>query len=526
MSRHFSIDALTARHGRVFGWGWFLDTDSMSRGAELTLPLVGGGVATVACLEGATRPDVAAAFPGVPHAANTGFMVMAQLPSDVDPHAEARFVACLQNGERHEIALSMESLLRRSAPRRGLRAALGRLRQLGLPAIASGVVRRSATAAHSVATWVTRTSLRVTRRRVVVLFDHALGGGANSFRDSRIADLLAQGRAVVRVSPDVQHLDYVLELSTRPGESAQWRVATLEAVLATLSRFALGGIEVNNLVSFDDPLRVVRWCVERRAAGTELVFFLHDFHAVCPAFTLIDAQGRYCGVPEPDACRACLPRNAANLLGFPAPADTREWRDAWGALLLAADRVVAFSDASVRILARAFPGLIDRVRLELRPHRPDHSHLRPVRRVPSDIVTVGVIGNISRPKGADVVNALARLAESRALPLRIVIIGTLQSGGASNPHLHVHGAFAANELPDLIERYRVDVCLMPSVCPETYSYVTDEIMAMDMPIVVFGIGAPAERVARYTRGAVTADITAEAALADIMRLAERAHVPL
>ena len=49
---------------------------------------------------------------------------------------------------------------------------------------------------------------------------------------------------------------------------------------------------------------------------------------------------------------------------------------------------------------------------------------------------------------------------------------------------------------------------------------------MDMPIVVFGIGAPAERVARYTRGAVTADITAEAALADIMRLAERAHVPL
>ena len=67
---------------------------------------------------------------------------------------------------------------------------------------------------------------------------------------------------------------------------------------------------------------------------------------------------------------------------------------------------------------------------------------------------------------------------------------------------------------------------MPSVCPETYSYVTDEIMAMDMPIVVFGIGAPAERVARYTRGAVTADITAEAALADIMRLAERAHVPL
>ncbi|HEY4559257.1 MAG TPA: hypothetical protein VIG54_00790, partial [Lysobacter sp.] len=123
---------------------------------------------------------------------------MAQLPSDVDPHAEARFVACLQNGERHEIALPMGSLLRRSAPPRGLRDALGRLRRLGPRASASGVVRRAATAARSVATWVTRTTLRVTKRRIVVLFDHALGGGANSFRDSRIADLLAQREAVLR----------------------------------------------------------------------------------------------------------------------------------------------------------------------------------------------------------------------------------------------------------------------------------------------------------------------------------------
>ncbi len=526
MSRHFSIDALTVRHGRVFGWGWFLDTARVSRSAELMLPLVGGGVATVACLEGATRPDVAAAFPDVPHAANTGFMVMAQLPSDVDRQAPARFVAYLHDGERHEIAIPMDELLRRSAPQVGIRGALGRMRQLGARAIAPALARRTVAIARSMASWAMRATTRIAARPIVVVFDHALGGGANSFRDARIAELLSQGHDVLRVSPDVQRLDYVLGLSTPGGRSAEWRASTLEAVLAGLARFRIASIEVNNLVSFDDPLRVVQWCVQRRAAGAGLLFYLHDFHAVCPAFTLIDAQGRYCGVPEPDACRACLPRNAANLLGFPAPADTREWRDAWGALLLAADRVVAFSDASVRILARAFPGIVERIRLELRPHRPDHSHLRPVRRVPSDVVTVGVIGNISRPKGADIVTALAGLVESRSLPLRIVVIGTLQSGGAPSPHLHVHGAFAAAQLPDLIEQYGVDVCLMPSVCPETYSYVTDEIMAMDMPIVVFGIGAPAERVARYTRGAVTADITAEAALADIMRLAERAHVPL
>jgi glycosyltransferase involved in cell wall biosynthesis len=136
---------------------------------------------------------------------------------------------------------------------------------------------------------------------------------------------------------------------------------------------------------------------------------------------------------------------------------------------------------------------------------------------------IGVVGNISRPKGARIVDELADLVRARALDVRIVVIGTLQSSRAPDDALHVHGPYASDELPALMERYGVDVCLLPSVCPETYSYVTDEIMAMDMPLAVFDIGAPAERVAGYARGCVIADITADAALAAIMRLAPSRH---
>ncbi|WP_462114062.1 glycosyltransferase [Lysobacter xanthus] len=490
------------------------------------MPLAGGGMSSVACLEGSMRTDVAAAFPDVPHAANAGFMLMAQLPADVDPAGEARFIARLDDGQHHEIAIPMEELPAQAPPRRGMRDMWARFRELGPGAVGPAAARRARALTRATMAWAARAALQLGRRRVVVVFDHALGGGANAFRQARMLELLARKRAVLQVSPDVQNLDYVLSLSTPRGATSQWRAPTLDAALRALSQFPLASIEINNLVSFDEPLRVVDWCVHQRPAGTELVYYLHDFHSVCPAFTLIDADGRYCGVPELDVCRACLPRNAANLLGFPAPADLGGWRGSWGELLRSADRVVAFSQASADILARAYPEVAERQRIELRPHRPDHSHLRPVSVRPSEVVTVGVIGNISRPKGADIVNAMAALVEAKNLPVRLVVIGTLQSGTSRNGRMLIHGSFAPDELPGLLERYQVDVCLMPSVCPETYSYVTDEIMAMEMPLVVFGIGAPAERVGRYTRGAVTADITAEAALADIMRLAERARSPL
>ncbi len=525
MTSHLAIDALTVRNGRVFGWGWFLDTDALVATAALELPLLDGGVASIACVEGATRADVAAVFPDVAHAGNAGFMLMGSLAGTVDFGGSARFVARLRDGRMHEFAIPVTSLPLQDRPGRGLRGIPARLREIGLAAAARAVGRRAQASVRGMAESVAFYLAGWIGTPLTVVFDHALGGGANAFRDARIESLLAEGRAVLRVSPDVARLDYVLSLM-RPGRRTRERRApTVERLLHELSRFRIATIEVNNLVSFDDPLAIVRWCVDRRAAGGELVFYLHDFHSVCPAFTLIDADGRYCGVPAPDACRACLPRNAANLLGFPAPPDNRAWREGWADLLTAADRIVAFSQVSVDILSRAYPERSHLFRVELRPHRPDLSHLRPVRRVASNVVTVGVIGNISRAKGSDVVHALAALVEARQLPMRIVVFGTLQSNAAASRALHVHGAFVPHDLPELLERYGVDVCLMPSVCPETYSFVTDEIMAMEMPLVVFGIGAPAERVARYTLGAVTTDITAEAALADIMRLAERATIP-
>ena len=98
--------------------------------------------------------------------------------------------------------------------------------------------------------------------------------------------------------------------------------------------------------------------------------------------------------------------------------------------------------------------------------------------------------------------ALSSRAAERRLPLRFVVIGTLEGGTAGCPLLRVTGKFSRESLCDLLEAEGVGIAMLPSICPETYSYVVDEIMATGLPLAVLDVGAPPERVTLYPSGLV------------------------
>jgi glycosyltransferase involved in cell wall biosynthesis len=122
-----------------------------------------------------------------------------------------------------------------------------------------------------------------------------------------------------------------------------------------------------------------------------------------------------------------------------------------------------------------------------------------------------VIGNISRHKGSDIVWEMAALIAAQRLPIRIRVIGEIENAVRSDV-VEVLGPYRAEQLPQLLEQAGVDVCLLPSVCPETYSYVTAELMQLQMPLAVFDLGAPGERVAGYALGRIIPEVSARAAL--------------
>lgn len=380
-------------------------------------------------------------------------------------------------------------------------------------------------AVHQVAApWAReRSALRRIRRRlaggtpVQIVFDHAMGGGANRFRGTLTADIVRAGGAVMQVCPDLPQLNYRVRLLSA-GRDVETSVPAQDRVLALLAPARIEAIHLNELVSFDDPLAIVDWVRQRAEAGVRCVTYLHDFFAACPVWTLIDERGDYCGIPALERCRECLPNNPAPFLAFHPALDITAWRAGWARLLAVSD-LVAFSRASAEILERAYPQL-DAARIAVRPHRLDPLPSRRVRPCLDPPLAVAIVGHINLPKGARVVRRMAELIARDNLPMRLHVFGSIEQV-APDAVVSIHGPYATEQLPELLERHRIGVGLLPSICPETYSFVTAELMALGLPLAVFDLGAPAERVRAYSLGAIIPETSAEAALATLQTLWRR-----
>lgn len=333
----------------------------------------------------------------------------------------------------------------------------------------------------------------------LLIVDHAMGGGANRYRDEQLAQALQHGATAALLTYVLAEDHYRLDLGDRDGSIAVI-ADDLSGIVQVLERLSISRILVNNLVSFPDvPATIGTLGQLAAAAGTQLIFPLHDYFAVCPSYHLLDFRREFCGVPDVGRCRHCIAE-----VELPAPVkdtqrDIDAWRAAWALLLAKADEIVTFSRASCSLLERAYPDL-DAKQVSVRPHAvryvPDRA-LELDRRAP---LHIGVVGEISHAKGAEVVTALHDLLRRTRSPARLTVIGTLdrrQPGGVPRT-----GRYRTADLPDLLAAQGVNVCLVPSIWPETFCYVVDELLRLGMPVAAFDLGAPAERLRDHPLGLV------------------------
>ena len=331
----------------------------------------------------------------------------------------------------------------------------------------------------------------------LLIVDHAMGGGANRYRNARVAEATAQGAAVGLLTYRVQERLFVLELALggRHLAVASPDLPTLEPLLL---RFVPGLTLLNNIVSYPDAIGMLK-LTHRVAGDGALEVPLHDYFAICPSLNLLDDQSRYCGVPELSRCRTCLAQVALPLPGQQATRDIDGWRAAWATVLRRANSIVGFSRSSRELLARAYPWL-DSACTELRPHRVDYLPSRSVALDFAADLHIGVVGEISVAKGAAIVAAIDRHLRDTGSAIRLSVIGTLDKHQRCD--VPETGRYRVADLPRLIGELRVNVCLIPSIWPETFCYVAEELLGLGMPVAVFDLGAPAERVRTSPRGVV------------------------
>jgi len=282
--------------------------------------------------------------------------------------------------------------------------------------------------------------------------------------------------------------------------SRRYSVAHLDAVLQLVAAAEVRQIIYNCAVSFRAPLQIPELLISlRHQTGAPLLFLLHDYFAICPSHFLIDADGRFCAVPEPGACNSCLMRHRDGFVSLSGIREIETWRGKWGAALKLADEVRVFSDSSKVMLLRAYPAL-DEARIRLLPHNL-HTQLVPQIVAAGEGLHIGVVGAVGRHKGAAIVAALAEEIQRRGTAVKITVIGTLEAK-VPREIVRVTGPYEAARLPLEIAKSGANVFLFPSIWGETFSYTSHELIAMKLPFACFDFGAQADLARRYEQGLV------------------------
>lgn len=350
--------------------------------------------------------------------------------------------------------------------------------------------------------------------KTVLIIDQYLGGGANFHREQKINDLLASNKAVILLLNDPLSSRFLL-CYIHPTFRCYTQEKHFDQCMAVCAETPVSEIMLNNCVSYanaaDIPLAITAL---QQKTHCKLSLFLHDYFSICPSYNLLNDKDQFCGIPELSTCRNCLAHHTGHFKQLLPNCDIDSWRKQWQTCLTAADSIYAFSNSSIDLLSKAYPAL-DRKKILLQPHKVNYIHYQP-RIKKQDGLHIAIVGNINRvEKGRDIVLEMVKLIEQQNLPVKMTVIGSLDEAPKSMK-LNITGPYEREQLPHMLEQSGANLCFLPSIWPETFSYICEEIMQMNFPLAVFDLGAPAERVKNYSKGVVIPVITANAALKNIM----------
>lgn len=534
---HWEVNSLVVRDGAYFGFGWVFHEKLEIGDVRLEVRFVNGERRSIAASFGKPRDDVSSSFAKFTTAKHSGFFLLGSC--DQEPNTVGDLFlqvtlendrvtelpvpqACITSFGAHEIAgghVSMRQLL--TLFKRGLyliksfqitslltkaRRYLGNRR---VSLLEKGEAVRAILSASELS-------------NIVLVIDHDLGGGANHYRERLVAEKVSAGATVLIFSSYVATLSYVLMVRNN-HRNERFAIPGYDFLLELADQVQIKEIIYNTGATFVHPEKLPPLIVELKSkCHSRLTLLVHDYFMVCPSHFLLDDVGRYCGIPDIGRCQACLINNQQDFSSLYQSRNIVEWRALWGAVIGLADEIRAFSDSSVKLLQKAYPAL-DASRIVVTPHAVTYLKHGKIKPSYTSALKIGVVGQIGYHKGARIVRDLAREIKARGLEMQIVVIGTIDAPCEPSV-VSETGPYQHDKLPELVESSGVNIMLFPSIWPETFSYVVQELIELDLPVACFELGAPAERLRLYGKSMIMKGTAASATLNSLILFHQRVYL--
>jgi hypothetical protein len=334
-------------------------------------------------------------------------------------------------------------------------------------------------------------------RPVFLLAHHGgVGGIARHLRELTVG-LREAGVRPVQLSAFSNHS--LLWEERGPDGRASWTfqsARTRESITGVLDEIKPAHAHFHSIMKLPETLIELLM-----ARGVSYDWTLHDYYPICPRAHLDRGDGRYCGLPEPATCNACLAL-LGDYQGKGIGESIESWRERYSGFLRGARRVFAPSlDARLRL-----ERLVPRLCVVVRAHP---ETLQPVQNLaaaynPGARVRVAVLGTITAPKGSLLLQACAEDAARNQLPLEFVVLGRTDRDRALSRtgRVRVTGPYTDD---DIFQRLSTESChfaFLPSVVPETHMYTLSTVMRAGLFPVCLELGAQAERLRSWGGGRV------------------------
>ena len=364
----------------------------------------------------------------------------------------------------------------------------------------------------------------------IIVLTHDWGGGADSYLTNMINDTWSNMTVfVVRPTETPRIINVNVYCNGRMSKEF------LVKGLSFLSHINLNETEVvinelirwhqydrSRAVSINSLMCLINEIIKvKKTLGAKLTYLVHDYYCVCPRYNLMSSTGCYCDSESDEKkCTSCLTDASFSILPLMGNTNISDWRKTFSLLFSECYEIRTFSEDTYRRIRRCFPDISPTIL----PHKQAYVFERKPPITGGSLV-VGVFGRIDKIKGAQIIIDLARLLATQKPEAKIIVVGELltDSKAPLPRNIAVLGRYKVAELPKIIAKNGVNVAFMSSIVPETFSYVTQELVALGVPLVSFNIGAPKDVVGNYDKGAVAQEISAESALNAIIGLYEKIY---
>jgi len=335
-----------------------------------------------------------------------------------------------------------------------------------------------------------------------LIIDHGLGGGANHYIDESIEKKIKNKQFTILIRYDFNVLKVYNIRFLADGLDYKFSSPNLIDIFDVLSEFKINEIFLNSLVSYPNVQKTIQHIeILKERTKAKVILPIHDFFPVCPSYTLLNEKMEYCGIPQDfKICENCLKNNKNEFKIFEKEENIGNWRKSWNKINDLSDEIICFSNSSKDIFLKAYPNSDKKIKVI--PHDISGRYNKIYNpSIKNDKIIIGILGGINEAKGANIIKDLVSYVDDNKLNVKIVVIGQI-SIPINSDSFEVTGRYDKKSLPDIVEKLNISKFLIPSIWPETFSYTTDEIMQMGYPLVVFDLGAPAERVKHYELGKV------------------------